>query len=84
MTTNALDIYNSDDEIAVINSGETIEIIQNVLNATNIISGSGVPSTTPTSIGLIYIDTTNNRAYLSIGTTAASNWREIFIDSGGS
>ena len=40
-------------------------------------SGAGVPTSTPSSIGDIYIDTTNNKAYIAMGTTNASDWKKV-------
>lgn len=42
--------------------------------AQHIFSGSGAPATTPTGIGHHYIDTLNNVAYISVGTTSAADW----------
>ena len=40
-------------------------------------SGAGVPTSTPSSIGDIYIDTTNLKIYISTGTTNASDWKKV-------
>lgn len=42
-------------------------------------SGSGAPSTAPTNFGMLYIDTTNNRAYISLGFTTPADWRQITL-----
>jgi len=39
------------------------------------------PESTPTSIGLFYFDTTNSKMYISFGTTASTDWKEISIVS---
>ena len=39
------------------------------------------PESTPTSIGLFYLDTTNSKMYMSFGTTASTDWKEISIVS---
>lgn len=36
--------------------------------------GDGTPSTTPTKIGSLYIDTTNVKLYAAKGTTSSSDW----------
>jgi general stress protein 26 len=37
-------------------------------------SGTGVPSTTPSRVGLLYYDTTNKKLYFSTGTSSSSDW----------
>ena len=37
-------------------------------------SGIVAPSSTPTKIGLIYVDTVAHKFYISDGTTSSSNW----------
>lgn len=39
------------------------------------------PETTPTAVGLFYLDTTNSKMYLSFWTSAATDWKEIAIVS---
>lgn len=46
-------------------------------------SGEGPPSSTPSALGSIYIDTTNNDAYTAVGTTSSADW-EKNNDGGGS
>jgi hypothetical protein len=43
----------------------------------SILTGSGPPSSTPSFIGQIYIDTTGKRQYIAIGTSGASDWMKI-------
>jgi hypothetical protein len=38
-------------------------------------SGAGVPLSTPKKIGNMYIDTTNNKVYISTATTSSSSWK---------
>ena len=40
-------------------------------------SDAGAPSTTPTMIGAIYFDTTNNKFYLARGTSGSTDWRKV-------
>jgi len=40
-------------------------------------SGSGVPGTTPTSVNLVYTDTTAKKTYVSTGTTNSSDWTAL-------
>jgi len=42
-----------------------------------ITSGAGVPSSTPAQIGAIYIDTTNSKIYLAIGTSSSSDFKKV-------
>jgi hypothetical protein len=37
-------------------------------------SGAGVPGTTPTKVGDVYIDTTNKKLYFSVGTESSADW----------
>lgn len=39
------------------------------------------PESTPTAIGLFYLDTTNSKMYMSFGTSASTDWKEIAIVS---
>lgn len=38
------------------------------------ISGSGAPSSTPSSVGAIYVDTTNDVLYIATGTASSADW----------
>ena len=40
-------------------------------------SGAGAPSSAPANIGDIYIDTTNKKMYIAMGTSAASDWKKV-------
>jgi len=67
-----------------------IETGADVTDATNvsaagaaiITSGAGVPGSTPSKVGDIYIDTTNDNAYIAVGTASSSDW-EISNDGAG-
>ena len=37
-------------------------------------SGAGAPGTTPSVIGMIYIDTSGNKVYISTNTTNSGGW----------
>lgn len=37
-------------------------------------SGSGAPSSIPSGLGQIYIDTTGSKVYISTGTTNSGSW----------
>lgn len=37
-------------------------------------SGAGVPASTPSKVGDIYIDTTNDDAYIAVGTASSVDW----------
>jgi len=37
-------------------------------------SGAGVPASTPTKIGDIYVDTTNSKVYISKGISSNADW----------
>lgn len=40
-------------------------------------TGAGAPSTAPANKGDIYIDTTNNKFYIAMGTSAAGDWKKV-------
>ena len=41
------------------------------------LSGAGAPATTPTSLGVIYIDTTTQNVYISAGVSSSADWKLI-------
>lgn len=41
---------------------------------TTVTTGTAAPATTPTGIGMIFIDTTNKKAYISTGTASSADW----------
>lgn len=46
-------------------------------------SGAGAPSSTPTKVGDIYIDTTGDDAYIAVGTASSSDWEKSNDGAGG-
>lgn len=40
----------------------------------HVFTGTAPPSTTPLKIGDIFVDTTNKRVYIAVGTSAAGDW----------
>lgn len=40
-------------------------------------SGAGVPSSTPSVLGAIYIDTTNGKVYISTGISSSADWKKV-------
>lgn len=49
----------------------------------NISSGAGVPASTPSKIGDIFIDTTNDDAYIAVGTASSADWEKTNDGGGG-
>ena len=45
-------------------------------------SGSTAPSSTPTYVWQAYVDTTNNKYYVAVGTSSSSDWFEVGSWSG--
>lgn len=45
-------------------------------------SGAGVPASTPAKVGDIYIDTTNDDAYIAVGTASSADWEKTNDGSG--
>ena len=56
--------------------------ISDLGNYSKVTSGAGVPASTPTKVGDIYIDTTNDNAYTATGTASSADW-EINNDGAG-
>lgn len=48
--------------------------IANVPSGISITSGAGAPTSTPTAIGAIYIDTSSGAIYIASGTSGSYNW----------
>ena len=46
-------------------------------------SGEGAPSSTPTKVGDIYIDTTGDASYTAVGTASSVDWQKDNDGSGG-
>lgn len=40
-------------------------------------TGSGSPSSTPGSVGDLYVDTSGGRIYIATGTSGAGDWKEV-------
>lgn len=44
-------------------------------------TGTSAPATTPSRVGDLFIDTTNNRTWISHGTSSSADWKEILVAS---
>lgn len=40
-------------------------------------TGAGAPSSAPSNIGDIYVDTTSNKFYIAMGTSSSSDWKKV-------
>ena len=40
-------------------------------------SGTTAPTSTPDSVGDIYVDTTNLKIYIATGTSSSSDWKKV-------
>jgi len=49
----------------------------------NVTSGAGAPSSTPSAVGDVYIDTTADVAYIATGTASSADWDEVLTDASG-
>lgn len=47
-------------------------------------TGTAAPATTPASVGRHFIDTVNKKAYMSVGTSASTDWKDTTGGGGGS
>jgi hypothetical protein len=52
-------------------------------NVATITSGAGAPASTPGIVGQIYIDTTNDDAYIAVGTASSADWEKTNDGAGG-
>lgn len=43
----------------------------------SVTSGAGVPASTPTALGSIYLDTTNFVQYVAFGTSSSADWKSL-------
>ena len=57
-------------------TGTDVEAVLQELGAEapTISSGAGAPSSTPTKVGDIYVDTTNDDPYTAVGTSSSADW----------
>lgn len=44
-------------------------------NSPNVSSGSGAPTTVPTKIGDIYVDTVGGKVYIATNVNASTDWK---------
>lgn len=62
------------DNVSTIPAAEWNTHVTDQLARPSISSGAGAPSSTPSKVGDIYIDTTNDNSYIAVATTASSDW----------
>lgn len=43
-------------------------------------SGAGVPSSTPSNLGDIYVDTTGLKIYVATGTSSSADWKKVLSE----
>ncbi|MBT2738093.1 right-handed parallel beta-helix repeat-containing protein [Bacillus sp. ISL-7] len=43
----------------------------------SILTGTAAPTTTPSFVGQVFIDTTNKIAYMAVGTSSSTDWKQI-------
>lgn len=72
-------------KLAGIEAGADVTDATNVsaAGASIISSGAGAPSSTPTKVGDIYIDTTGDDAYIAVGTASSADWEKSNDGAGG-
>lgn len=63
---------------------EVANLRQRITEATNdhadfltATQAAGVPSSTPTDVGLLYLNTTAKDMYMSVGTASSADWKKI-------
>ena len=52
-------------------------MVSDQLERSPVTSGAGAPSSVPAQIGAIYIDNTNNKIYVAIGTSSSSDFKKV-------
>lgn len=53
------------------------ELAAKATSGATITSGAGAPSSTPTTIGDVYLDTTATREYRAYGTSSSADWKKL-------
>jgi len=53
------------------------------LESSGVTSGAGAPVSTPSVVGDIYIDTTNDNSYIAIDTLSSADWKNTATAAGG-
>ena len=67
----------------IVSTGNSIEadttnnIVTNIKTRAIRTTGAGVPSSTPANIGDIYIDTSDNKFYIAMGTSSSADWKKV-------
>ena len=54
-----------------------------VSGGSTVTSGAGAPSSTPGGLGYIYVDTTNDAAYIAADTSSSADWDEVLTAASG-
>lgn len=63
----------------IIGNSINTQLVPKVGSCSMILTGTAEPSTAPDFVGQKYIDTTNKNAYLAVGNSAASDWKQITL-----
>ncbi len=58
-------------------SGDWNSMVTDQKSRSKVSTGAGAPSSTPTMAGAIYIDTTNKKMYIAMGTSSSSDWKKV-------
>ena len=56
---------------------ERFTVADDKIEANKVTSWEGAPSTTPAKVGLFYVDTDNDKAYVSTWTSSSSDWTAL-------
>jgi len=56
---------------------EVSTVINNNNDLLEASTGSGAPASTPSQLGLHYVDTSAKEAYISVGTASSADWKQI-------
>ncbi len=83
---NGLNNYSADEHRTINDSGTlTTDLFSaNKINTelgkrSEVSTGTTAPSSTPSKVGDIYIDTTLSRFYIAVGTSSSADWRGVLI-----
>jgi hypothetical protein len=65
------------DATLTVDSDLTVAVTVNAIGGAGVSSGAGAPASTPSTVGLIYIDTTAGTAYIATGVASPADWTGI-------
>lgn len=62
------------DHLEIVGGSNSIDLPDSAGTMVVATSGAGAPGTTPAAIGLVYVRTSNQKVYISTGTSSSADW----------